>query len=98
MATQVTNLAPGRTLGVIVRIEDTRERGFGFIMDAENNEYFLHRTACVPNDLFDLLTERDAVSFKVSTTPKGQKAHDVRKADGAEVRQVEKMEENRGNR
>jgi cold shock CspA family protein len=100
MATQVTKTVEGRAIGAIVRMQTTRAKGFGFIRDAEGNEYFLHRTACIPNALFDELEEGDGVSFKVSDTPKGQKAFDLERATltAADVRAILAQEEQRGNR
>lgn len=98
MATQETKVHSGRMLGVIARMDGTRAKGYGFIKDGDNNEYFLHRTACLPNTLFDDLQEGDPVSFKVSTTPKGQKAHDLQRATLDERAVVSVQEEDRGNR
>lgn len=100
MATQETKTVAGRLTGVIVRMDGTRGRGFGFIRDAEGNEYFLHRTACIPNALFDALQEGDAVSYKVSDTPKGQKAYDLERTSLTErqIQEILAREETRGNR
>ena len=100
MATQETKTLAGRLTGVIVRLTSTRSKGFGFIRDAHGNEYFLHRTACIPNAMFDELQEGDAVSFKASETPKGQKAFDLERAELSErqIRAILSQEENRGNR
>lgn len=100
MATQETKTLAGRMIGAVVRMDGTRGRGFGFIRDTEGNEYFLHRTACIPNALFDDLQEGDAVSFKVSDTPKGQKAYDLERAtlSKREITTILHMEETRGNR
>lgn len=100
MTTRVTKLGEGRMVGAIVRMRNTRTKGFGFIRDAVGNEYFLHRTACIPNALFDELDEGDAVSFKISDTPKGQKAFDLERAtlSKGEVATILAQEEQRGNR
>ena len=100
MATQVTKTVEGRAIGAIVRMQTTRAKGFGFIRDAEGNEYFLHRTACIPNALFDELEEGDAVSFRVTDTPKGQKAFDLERTtlSKGEVQAILAQEEQRGNR
>jgi len=100
MATQVTKTVEGRTVGAIVRMRTTRTKGFGFIRDAKGNEYFLHRTACIPNDLFDELEEGEAVSFKVSDTPKGQKAFDLERTEltKSQIKDILAIEETRGNR
>jgi CspA family cold shock protein len=100
MATQETKTLAGRVIGVIVRLQGTRDRGFGFIRDGGGNEYFLHRTACIPNALFDELQEGEAVSYKVSDTPKGQKAYDLERAtlSKGEVEAILSQEEQRGNR
>lgn len=98
MATQETKQLAGRTIGAITRIEETRTRGFGFIKDGRNDEYFLHRSSCIPNSLFDELREGDPVNFAVTDTPKGRKAFDLRRATEAEAEQIAQHEEFRGNR
>lgn len=98
MGIQETKQLAGRTIGVITRIDGTRDRGFGFIKDGGNNEYFLHRSSCFPNTLFDDLREGDPVSFKVSDTPKGHKAFDLKRATDEEQESIEQTEEFRGNR
>lgn len=99
MAAQDTTTRAGRTIGVVVRMT-TRAKGFGFIRDAEGNEYFLHRTACIPNALFDDLKEGDPVSYKVSDTPKGQKASDLERIalPQSAITAILAKEEKRGNR
>lgn len=85
--------------GIVTRLNTTRGRGFGFLVDADGNEYFLHRTACVPNSLFDELAEGDALRFRVGETPKGQKAYAVERIpQSAVTRRMREREENRGNR
>ena len=96
-AVPVNRQRAGRRLGVVTRIGTTRERGFGFVKDGENNEYFLHVTSCMPGALFEALQEGDPVSFEVTLTPKGQKAFDVRRATDAEKVIIAAAEETRGN-
>lgn len=98
MATQETKQLSGRVIGTVTRIDGTRQRGFGFIKDGGNNEYFLHRTSCTPNSLFDDLREGDPVSIRVTDTPKGQKAFDLRRATDEETATITEHEEFRGNR
>lgn len=98
MGIQETKQLAGRVIGTITRIDTTRQRGFAFIKDGENNEYFLHRTSCFPNTLFDELREADPVSFRVSDGPKGHKAYDLQRATPAETATIVSQEEFRGNR
>jgi cold shock protein len=54
-----------------------RDRGFGFISNAEGNEVFFHRSEC---QQFDDLKEGDAVTFDQRMDPKGLRASNVRTA------------------
>jgi cold shock CspA family protein len=98
MGIQETKQIAGRVIGVVTRIDETRERGFCFLKDGENNEYFLHRSSCLPNTVFDDLQQGDPVSFSISSTPKGFKAFDLKRATAAEETAIEQMDEFRGNR
>lgn len=50
-----------------------REKGFGFIRDDQDNEYFFHRSS-VDKGGFDRLTEGQMVSFEVESSSKGPRA------------------------
>jgi len=54
-----------------------RERGFGFISDADGREVFFHQSSVVDVS-FDALTEEQDVEFEVEKSPKGPRAIDVR--------------------
>lgn len=96
----------GRVLGRIVRLTDTRERGFGFIKTPDDTEYFMHKKGCVPQREFDVFAEGDIMSFHWMPSPKGPKAVDVRRASKEEcdvyIQQssnaVDDRAETRGNR
>jgi cold shock protein len=53
------------------------EKGFGFVSDANGQEYFFHQTAC---SSFDTLREGQAVTFETGQGPKGPRAENVRTA------------------
>ncbi len=53
-----------------------RDRGFGFISDADGKELFFHRSG-VLNNKFDSLKEDQEVTFDVETSPKGPRAINV---------------------
>ena len=55
------------------------DRGFGFIWDDGNGEYFFHRSA-VRLGTFEGLREGQAVTFEIGHSPKGARAEDVRVA------------------
>jgi len=64
----------GQVQGVIKRL--VRDRGFGFVRDANGkNEYFFHRSSVRPS--FDHLNEGDAVTFDVGKSDKGPRAENV---------------------
>lgn len=62
--------------GTIVRL--VRDKGFGFIKsDDDQTEFFFHRSG-VMNDRFDLLREKQVVSFEMDAeSPKGPRATNV---------------------
>ena len=60
--------------GTIKRI--ARDKGFGFIRDANGQEYFFHRSAVQGS--FDSLTEGQRVNFDEEDSPKGPRANNVR--------------------
>ena len=53
-----------------------RDRGFGFISDADGNEVFFHQTSLVETS-FDALSEDQAVEFEVEKSDKGPRAVNV---------------------
>ena len=61
--------------GTITKI--VRDRGFGFIRDAEGQEYFFHQSA-VRDMPFTDLTEGATVEFDAVNAPKGPRAELVR--------------------
>jgi len=54
-----------------------RDRGFGFISDADGSEVFFHQTSLVETS-FDTLSEDQAVEFEVEKSDKGPRAVSVR--------------------
>jgi CspA family cold shock protein len=54
-----------------------RERGFGFISDADGKEVFFHQSGIVGEDL-NALKEEQEVEFQVETSAKGPRAIDVK--------------------
>lgn len=58
-----------------------RDKGFGFIRDADGVEWFFHRSAV--RGSFDTLMEGDGVRFDAQpNTPKGPRAENVQAAAG----------------
>jgi cold shock protein len=55
------------------------DKGFGFILASDGNEYFFHNSACV-GIRFDDLREGTAVTFDKGTGPKGPRAENVKTA------------------
>ena len=53
-----------------------RERGFGFISDADGSEVFFHKNNLVDVE-FDALNEDMEVEFEVEKSPKGPSATNV---------------------
>ena len=64
--------------GTIERL--VRDHGFGFIKAGEGIALFFHRSE-VQDVSFDLLKEGQSVEFKVSLSPKGLKATNVKLAN-----------------
>jgi CspA family cold shock protein len=61
--------------GTIKRL--VSEKGFGFILASDGNEYFFHNSAC--NQVrFDELQEGQSVSFERGQGPKGPRGENVR--------------------
>jgi len=96
--------AAPRGLGAISSV-NSRLKGFIFATDAQSQEYFIHRSMCRPQQLFEEVRDGDVVSFSISTAPKGLRGHDVRRASTEEIAiyraalagHVTDIEENRGN-
>ncbi len=55
-----------------------RDRGFGFIIDADGKEVFFHQSG-LTGTTFDSLNEEDEVEFEVEDSPKGPRAVNVSK-------------------
>lgn len=65
------------TNGTIKRL--VSEKGFGFILASDGNEYLFHNSACA-GIRFDDLREGQAVTFEKGQGPKGPRAENVRVA------------------
>ena len=63
--------------GTIKRL--VSDKGFGFILAEEGNEYFFHNSACTQTP-FDALREGQAVTFDRGQGPKGPRGENVRLA------------------
>ncbi|MDE3155371.1 MAG: cold shock domain-containing protein [Acidobacteriota bacterium] len=61
--------------GTIKRL--VSEKGFGFILADDGNEYFFHNSACT-NASFNDLREGQAVTFEKGQGPKGPRAESVK--------------------
>jgi CspA family cold shock protein len=62
------------TNGTIKRL--VSDKGFGFILAADGNEYFFHQSAC--NGSFDEFREGQSVTFEKGQGPKGPRGENVR--------------------
>lgn len=61
--------------GTVKRL--VRDRGFGFLLSTEGQEYFFHSTS-LQNANFDTLREGDKVTFEPQANPqKGPRAESV---------------------
>ena len=60
--------------GTIKRL--VSDKGFGFILATDGNEYFFHNSACAVS--FDELREGQAVTFDRGQGPKGPRGENVR--------------------
>ena len=63
--------------GTIKRL--VSDKGFGFILASDGNEYFFHNSACAQTH-FDDLREGQAVTFEQGQGPKGPRGENVRLA------------------
>ena len=63
--------------GTIKRL--VSDKGFGFVLADDGNEYFFHQSACA-NGRFDDLREGQALTFEKGQGPKGPRAENVRLA------------------
>jgi cold shock protein len=61
--------------GTIKRL--VSDKGFGFILASDGNEYFFHNSACA-NTQFADLREGQAVTFDRGQGPKGPRAENVK--------------------
>ena len=55
------------------------DKGFGFILASDGNEYFFHNSAC-GETRFDDLREGQAVTFERGQGPKGPRGENVKVA------------------
>jgi CspA family cold shock protein len=60
--------------GTVIRTK--LDRGFGFIMGEDGEEYFFHMSA-LKNDSINNLREGHQVKFEATKTPKGNRAEQV---------------------
>lgn len=60
--------------GAIVRT--IAEKGFGFILGEDNQEYFFHRSA-LKNERFEAVQDKAKVDFEPSKGPKGPRAENI---------------------
>jgi cold shock protein len=77
-ASQFEKLEVIMATGTIKRI--VSDRGFGFIADDSDKEYFFHRNSLEASLDFDRLTGGERVEFDVEQSPKGPRANKVRAA------------------
>jgi len=61
--------------GTIKRL--VSDKGFGFVLAPNGQEYFFHQSACAS---FDTLREGEPVTFEPGQGPKGPRAENVRLA------------------
>ena len=61
--------------GTIKRL--VTDKGFGFVVGPDGNEYFFHQSACLGTP-FDGLREGQPVTFDTGQGPKGPRAENVR--------------------
>jgi CspA family cold shock protein len=61
--------------GTIKRL--VSDKGFGFILASDGNEYFFHNSACT-QCAFDDLREGQSVTFDRGQGPKGPRGENVR--------------------
>jgi CspA family cold shock protein len=55
------------------------DKGFGFVLAEDGNEYFFHQSACTGTP-FDSMREGQAVTFERGQGPKGPRAENVKPA------------------
>ena len=63
------------TTGTIKKV--ISDRGFGFITDADQKDYFFHRDALDSSLDFDRLVGGEKVEFEIQQSPKGPRASRV---------------------
>ena len=63
--------------GTIKRL--VSDKGFGFVVAADGQEYFFHQSACA-DGRFDQLREGQAVTFDAGQGPKGPRGENIRLA------------------
>ena len=67
-----------RMNGTVKRL--VSDKGFGFILADDGNEYFFHQSACDQAAAFDTLHEGQAVTLETGQGPKGPRGENVRLA------------------
>lgn len=72
-----TEIAMAPMNGTIKRL--VSDKGFGFILASDGNEYFFHNSAC-GETRFDDLREGQAVTFERGQGPKGPRGENVKVA------------------
>ena len=55
------------------------DKGFGFVLAEDGNEYFFHQSACTRTP-FDSMREGQSVTFERGQGPKGPRAENVQPA------------------
>ena len=75
LLTEDNTMAPMN--GTIKRL--VSDKGFGFILASDGNEYFFHNSACT-GTRFDDLREGQEVTFDRGQGPKGPRGENVRTA------------------
>jgi CspA family cold shock protein len=53
------------------------DKGFGFLLGQDGQEYFFHQSACGPAE-FEALREGQTVTFQTGQGPKGPRAEQVK--------------------
>ena len=54
------------------------DKGFGFVVGDDQQDYFMHKSAITDGSVFEQLRAGQVVTFDVSEGPKGKRAENVR--------------------
>jgi CspA family cold shock protein len=65
-------------VGTVKRV--VPERGFGFIVGEDGQEYFFHRTGLASSLRFEDVIANQRVSFEIQSSDKGPRASNVKAA------------------